>query len=77
MVEPIAPHPLVEEEAISEEFNDSFKEFLVAQGPQDVLHLETLILSRYVLSLHKCNNLLLPVGLPVLKDVQEGHRFDN
>ena len=77
MVEPVAPHLLVVEEAISEDLNDSLKETLVTQGPQDVLHLETFILSRYVVTLHEGNDLVLPVGLPVLKNVQEGHRLDD
>lgn len=77
MIETVAPHLLVKEEAISEDLNDSLKEALIAQGPQDVLHLETFILGSYVVSLHESNNLVLPDGLTVLKDVQESYRFDD
>ena len=77
MIETVAPHLVVKEEAISEDFNDSLKEALIAQGPQDVIYLETFIQGSYVVSLHEGNDLVLPVGLSVLKDVQEGHSFDD
>ena len=77
MIETVAPHLLVKEEAISEDLNDSLKEALIAQGPQDVPHLEPFILGSYVVSLHEINDLVLPVGLTVLKDVQESYRFDD